>query len=94
MWDAYSSEYQAAQLGRGVSKENMQAQVETLKLRGLQFQNFEYVGGKKTNDGNTLYTYYTGIKVQNRTFTFPVTFTVDGDGKVTDVMSPLNNTNE
>lgn len=90
MWSAYSPTYQAAQLQRGATKETLQARVDNERLRGLKYVQYEYVGGVQLEDGGGMYYYAVKLEFQGQQAKLPMIFTVDTDGKVIRVMSPLS----
>jgi hypothetical protein len=90
MWDAFSTDYQAAQLNQGASKATLQSQANNEKLMGLQYGSAEYIGGVTMDDGGSMYFYTLDISVQSQKVKVPMIFTSDRDGKIESIMSPLN----
>lgn len=87
MWDALSPSSQADQMGNGSSKATMQSQVDLKRQNGLLFNHYEYVGGQ-TGDEFTMYTYYVDVQRAEQRATLPMTFLVDKNGKVVNIISP------
>ena len=91
MWDALSNEAQANRLSQGASKETLRVRADNEKLQGLQYKNYDYIGGVKLPDGGRMYFYAVDLEFQSKRGKLPMTFTADADGKVISVYSPLNN---
>ena len=89
MWDAYSTDYQAAQLANGASKATLQAQATGMRSAGLQFVHSDYIGGVKLDGGGSMYFYTIDLAKAAQHGRFPFIFTADADGKIVDVDSPL-----
>jgi len=88
MWDAYSTDYQAAQLANGASKATLQAQANSQRTMGLQFVHYDYIGGVKIDNGS-MYFYSVDLRLQNQQARLPMIFRADVDGKITGIDSPL-----
>jgi hypothetical protein len=88
MWDAYSTDYQAAQLANGASKATLQAQANSQRTMGLQFVHYDYIGGV-TIDNGSMYFYSVDLKLQNQQARLPMIFRADADGRITGIDSPL-----
>jgi hypothetical protein len=89
MWEAYSPDYQAAQLQRGASKAVLQAQAEAQRRRGLQYVHSDYIGGVKLDDGRSMYFYTVDLALDSQHAKFPYIFTADPTGKIVEVDSPF-----
>jgi hypothetical protein len=89
MWQAYSADYQAAQLERGASKDVLQAQADNQRRRGLQYVHSDYIGGVKLEDGRSMYFYTVDLALQTQHGKFPYIFTAGPDGKIVDIDSPF-----
>jgi hypothetical protein len=89
MWDAYSTDYQAAQLANGASKATLQAQASKMRSAGLQFVQSDYIGGVQLDGGGSLYFYTIDLARADQHGRFPYIFTADADGKIVDVDSPF-----
>ena len=88
MWDAYSTDYQAAQLANGASKATLQAQANSQRTMGLQFVHYDYIGGVKADTGS-MYFYSVDLKLRDQQARLPMIFRADADGKITGIDSPL-----
>lgn len=88
MWDAYSTDYQANQLASGASKATLQAQASSQRSAGLQFVNYDYIGGVSLDNGS-MYFYSVDLSLQNQHARFPIIFKADQDGKIIGIDSPL-----
>lgn len=88
MWDAYSPNYQAAQLANGASKATLQAQANGQRSRGLQFVHYDYIGGVKVEDGS-MYFYSVDLRLSDQQARLPMVVLADADGKITGIQSPL-----
>lgn len=91
MWDAFSPEYQAAQLQRGASKETLQAEIDNQRLMGLHYLKYDYIGGVKLDDGGGMYFYAVDVEVPSQRVKLPFVFIADDEGKIVRINSPLNN---
>ncbi|MEN9936782.1 MAG: hypothetical protein RLZZ387_3361 [Chloroflexota bacterium] len=91
MWEAFSSDYQAERLSQGASKATLQSQANNEKMMGLQYGKTEYIGGVQTEDGGGMYFYTLDITVQSQKVKVPMIFTSTRDGKIENIISPLNN---
>jgi hypothetical protein len=89
MWQAYSTDYQAAQLERGATKAVLQAQADNQRRRGLQYVSADYIGGVKLEDGRSMYFYIVDLAVQTQHGKFPYIFTADTEGKIVEIDSPF-----
>jgi hypothetical protein len=90
MWEAYSSDYQDAQLANGTSsKEKLQALANIVKKQEIQFVHSDYIGGVQIEDGGSRYFYNLDLAQGNVHRHFPYVFTADADGKIVDVDSPF-----
>jgi hypothetical protein len=89
MWQAYSADYQAAQLERGATKAVLQAQADSQRRRGLQYVRADYIGGVKLEDGRSMYFYTVDLALEAQHGKFPFIFTADPDGKIVDIDSPF-----
>jgi hypothetical protein len=89
MWSSYSSTYQAAQLQKGASKETLQANIESLRSSGVKIQQFDYIGGVTIDGGGGMYYYSIALEYQGQQIKLPLILTVDNDGKIARVISPL-----
>jgi hypothetical protein len=89
MWQAYSADYQAAQLERGATKAVLQAQADSQRRRGLQYVHSDYIGGVKLEDGRSMYFYTVDLALQAQHGKFPYIFTADPEGKIVDIDSPF-----
>jgi len=92
MWDAYSTDYQAAQLADGATKANLQAQANSQRTMGLKYTHYDYIGGVKTEDGS-LYFYSVDLSLQSQHARLHMIFRADNDGKIVGIDSPLNRIN-
>lgn len=90
MWSAYSTPFQSSQLEKGASKETLQARVDNEKLRGLKYVKYDYIGGVPIDAGGGMYYYSVELEYQGQQIKVPMIFTVDTDGKVVRVLSPLS----
>jgi hypothetical protein len=88
MWDAYSTDYQAAQLANGASKATLQSLTNTRHSQGFQYVHYDYIGGVSIDTGS-MYFYSVNLSVQNQNLYVPIIFTTDGDGKIVNISSPL-----
>jgi len=88
MWDAYSTDYQAAQLANGASKATLQSLTKTRHNQGFQYVHYDYIGGVAIDTGS-MYFYSVNLSVQNQNLYVPIIFTTDGDGKIVNISSPL-----
>jgi len=88
MWDAYSTNYQAAQLASGASKATLQAMTMARQNQGFQYVHYDYIGGVPVDTGS-MYFYSVDLSVQNEHHYVPIIFQTDADGKIVDVSSPL-----
>jgi hypothetical protein len=84
MWDAYSPDYQAAQLANGASKATLQAQANRERSMGLKYVRYDYIGGVTSDDGS-LYFYSVDLALQTQHGRFPMVFRADKDGKITKI---------
>lgn len=91
MWSAYSAEYQATQLQRGASKETLQVAANREKSSGLRYVHYDYIGGVPLEGGGGMYFYAVQLELQQQRAKLPIIFTVDEDGKIVRISSPLNN---
>src|SRR5262245_23139753 len=89
MWQAYSSDYQAAQLERGATKAVLQAQADSQRRRGLQYVRADYIGGVVLEDGRSMYFYTVDLALEAQHGKFPYVFTADTDGKIVEIDSPF-----
>jgi hypothetical protein len=89
MWQAYSPDYQAAQLQRGATKAVLQAQADSQRRRGLQYVHSDYIGGVKLDDGRSMYFYTVDLALESQHAKFPYIFTADPEGKIVDIDSPF-----
>jgi hypothetical protein len=89
MWQAYSTDYQAAQLERGATKAVLQAQADSQRRRGLQYVRADYIGGVKLEDGRSMYFYTVDLALQTQHGKFPYIFTADPEGKIVEIDSPF-----
>jgi hypothetical protein len=89
MWQAYSADYQAAQLERGATKDVLQAQADSQRRRGLQYVRSDYIGGVKLEDGRSMYFYTVDLALEAQHGKFPYIFTADPDGKIVAIDSPF-----
>jgi len=89
MWDAYSTDYQAAQLANGASKGTLQAQADSVRTQGIQFVHSDYIGGVQLDNGGSIYFYTIDLSKAELHRRFPYVFTADADGKIVDVDSPF-----
>jgi hypothetical protein len=89
MWQAYSPDYQAAQLERGATKDVLQAQADSQRRRGLQYVRADYIGGVKLEDGRSMYFYTVDLALQAQHGKFPYIFTADPEGKIVEIDSPF-----
>jgi hypothetical protein len=88
MWDAYSTDYQAAQLANGASKATLQAMTTARQNQGFQYVHYDYIGGVPIDTGS-MYFYSVDLSVQNQHHYVPIIFTADADGKIVNISSPL-----
>lgn len=90
MWASLSDDYQAEQLAKGVTQDNLQSRIDSQKRQGIQFSKFDYVGGKEINDGGKMFIYSVDVEVKSNRGsekgTLPITFMVDQDNKVVRIM--------
>jgi hypothetical protein len=89
MWQAYSTDYQAAQLERGATKAVLQAQADSQRRRGLQYVRADYIGGVKLDDGRSMYFYTVDLALETQHGKFPYIFTADPEGKIVEIDSPF-----
>ena len=89
MWDAYSTDYQAAQLANGASKATLQAQASGMRSAGLRFVHSDYIGGVHLDGGRSMYFYTIDLTRADQHGRIPYIFTADADGKIVDVDSPF-----
>ena len=89
MWQAYSPDYQAAQLERGATKAVLQAQADSQRRRGLQYTHADYIGGVKLEDGRSMYFYTVDLALESQHGKFPYIFTADTEGKIVEIDSPF-----
>jgi hypothetical protein len=89
MWQAYSPDYQAAQLERGATKAVLQAQADSQRRRGLQYVRADYIGGVKLEDGRSMYFYTVDLALETQHGKFPYIFTADPEGKIVEIDSPF-----
>jgi hypothetical protein len=89
MWQAYSTDYQAAQLERGATKAVLQAQADGQRRRGLQYVRADYIGGVKLDDGRSMYFYTVDLALETQHGKFPYIFTADPEGKIVEIDSPF-----
>ena len=89
MWQAYSTDYQAAQLERGATKAVLQAQADSQRRRGLQYVHADYIGGVKLEDGRSMYFYTVDLALDAQHGKFPYIFTADTEGKIVEIDSPF-----
>jgi hypothetical protein len=89
MWDAYSTDYQAAQLANGASKATLQALANSVRTQGIKFVHSYYIGGVPIEDGGSRYFYSLDLAQGEQHRQFPYIFTADSDGKIVDVDSPF-----
>jgi hypothetical protein len=90
IWNSFSPSYQAAQLQRGVTKENLQSRSNLERQRGLQFVSYEYVGGVDVGDGERAFHYMVKVQLGPNQAKLPLLLTVDQDGKIVRMMSPAS----
>jgi hypothetical protein len=88
MWDAYSPDYQAAQLQSGASKATLQSLTTARHNQGFQYVHYDYIGGVAVDTGS-MYFYSVDLSVQNQHHYIPIIFQTDADGKIVDISSPL-----
>jgi hypothetical protein len=88
MWDAYSTDYQAAQLANGATKANLQAQANSQRTMGLKYVHYDYIGGVKDDEGS-MYFYSVDLAMQNQHARLHMIFRADADGKIVGIDSPL-----
>ena len=88
MWDAYSADYQAAQLENGASKATLQSLTTTRHNQGFKYVHYDYIGGVAIDTGS-MYFYSVNLSVQSQNFYLPIIFTTDVDGKIVNISSPL-----
>ncbi len=93
MWDSYSSDYQTTQLERGASKATLQSQADNERLMGVQYLHADYIGGLQTEGGGGMFFYSVDISVQNQKLKLPIVFTANAEGKIENIISPLNRVN-
>ena len=89
MWQAYSTDYQAAQLERGATKAVLQAQADSQRRRGLQYVRADYIGGVMLEDGRSMYFYTVDLALESQHGKFPYIFTADTEGKIVEIDSPF-----
>jgi hypothetical protein len=89
MWDAYSTDYQAAQLASGGSKGTLQSQANSVRTQGIEFVHSDYIGGVQLENGGSIYFYTIDLAKADIHRRFPYVFTADADGKIVDVDSPF-----
>jgi hypothetical protein len=90
MWDAFSTDYQTAQLNLGASKATLQSQADSERVMGITYGKVEYIGGVETQDGGSMYFYSLNLSLQSQQVTVPIIFTANADGKIESIMSPLS----
>ncbi len=90
MWASLSPDSQAEQMRGGLSKQTMQSRVDYKKGLGLRFSKYDYVGGVPMDGGGKMYFYSVKVERGDQNATFPMTFVVDDEGKVTNIISPLS----
>lgn len=91
MWDSFSLQYQAQRLQRGSDKSILQMQADEERRQGLRYGNPSYIGGKKLEDGSSLYFYTLELAFNTQRATMPYVFTAGPDGKITSIYSPFLN---
>ena len=89
MWQAYSADYQAAQLDRGATKAVLQAQADSQRRGGLQYVRADYIGGVKLEDGKSMYFYTVDLALASQHGKVPYIFTADPEGKILNIDSPF-----
>ena len=87
MWTALSSDSQASQLSGGSTKQSLQSQIDQKKDRGLRYSRYNYIGGVQTDEGGDMFFYSVDVQIQNQTYKLPMTFVVDADGKIENIIS-------
>lgn len=89
MWQAYSPDYQAAELQRGATKAMLQAQADNQRRVGLRYVRSEYIGGVKMEDGRSMYFYTIDLARDALRAKIPFIFTADPNGKIIEIDSPI-----
>lgn len=87
IWDSFSPRLQASLIDQGTSKEDLAAQMQTIRASGQTFTRFSYVGGVDLQDSQRMYVYVVHISSSqaNQSDTLTFIFTVDQQGKIVDV---------
>lgn len=93
MWEAFSSDYQAERLSSGATKATLQSQANNEKLRGFQYGSADYIGGVPLDDGGSMFFYSVTLQVQSQKVKVPLVIMADRDGKISNMIDPLDRTN-
>jgi len=90
MWDSFSTEYQTARLNAGASKATLQSQANIEKKMGLVYNRYDYIGGIPLDDGGSMYFYAVQVSLQSQRAKVPLIITANPDGKIINIISPLD----
>lgn len=87
MWTALSSESQASRLSGGSTKQSLQSQIDQKKDSDVRYNRYDYIGGVQTDGGGDMFFYSVDVQIQNQTYKLPMTFVVNADGKIENIIS-------
>jgi hypothetical protein len=87
MWESFSPELQTALEEREITRDALAQQAETERQAGQRYRDAEYIGGVQLDGRQQMYFYAVDIDSPQpeRSGTFSMIFTVDGDGKIVSV---------
>jgi hypothetical protein len=87
VWNSLDSDAQTRLSSQGGSRDDLQAQMDAAKQKGVQIAETSYIGGKSLPDGTSMQFYLVGIRQPtgaNIDYQ-PYMFTLDRDGKIAKV---------
>jgi hypothetical protein len=87
MWESFSPEFQAALEEREITREALAQQAESERQAGQRYGDPEYIGGVAADGSRQMFFFTVEIASPQpeRSGTFSMVFTVDGDGKIVSV---------
>lgn len=84
MWESFSASFQETLQARDFTRERLAAQMEQERRAGQRYRKFDYVGGVRLANAQTMYFYVVEVALpqENGSRSISFVFTVDRDGKI------------
>ncbi len=88
IWDAMGAELHTALQSRGRDKASIERDFQSLKTSGVQYETYQYVGGYKAPEGESIHFYVVRLRDgDNKATERSYTFRLDNDGKIASFIS-------